>query len=717
MAENNSDLTSNKLGKNPLPAGKRSSFPLLENENERLDALYSYHILDTTEEKDFDDLTALASVICQTPIALVSLVDKDRQWFKSHKGLSVRETARDFSFCAHAIISPNRAMIITDATKDKRFSENPLVTGETNIVFYAGIPLVSSDGFPLGSLCVIDHQTRALSDDQVNSLTILAKQVIDKLELRRKIIELDKANEKLKIFFTQLEADHQKLNESELKLRSLILQAPVAIAILKGPEHLVESANEKILKIWGKDKRVVNKPFYKILPAPEGDLFLKILRDVYTSGISYYGYEAKTRIKTHGEFKDGYFNFVYQPLKDDAGVTHSIIIIATEITEQVVARKEVSENNALLFATNHELSTSNQMLINTNHELGETQLKLKQAMETGKMGSWSINPLTFEVTMSDFIKELFGFPLTGKITMEEILLTIDPEYRQMLIEVLRNAILHHLPSDTEYSIIQRITNERKWVKATGKIFYDSYGVANEYSGMFMDITERKLDELRKNDFIGMVSHELKTPLTSLYGYIQILNSRAEKAGNEFFVGALNKSALQVKKMTTMINGFLNISRLNSGKIALQKQSFKLDDLISITLEDIKLIQLSHTVTFIPSPPLTIFADLDKIGNVISNLISNAIKYSPVGSSITIQYQVLDNLVQLSVQDEGMGIKREDIVHLFERYYRVENENTHLISGFGIGLYLCAEIIKIHDGKIWAESEIGKGSVFHFSLPL
>ena len=172
--------------------------PLSLNEDERLASLRSYNILDTAAEKDFDELTTLASVICQTPIALISLVDTERQWFKSHIGLSASETPIEQSFCAHAIVSYNEIMIVDDARKDDRFADNPLVTGNPKIVFYAGVPLINEEGFALGTLCVIDQKKKHLSEEQTTALKVLAKQVVDKLELRRKITDLQIANQELR---------------------------------------------------------------------------------------------------------------------------------------------------------------------------------------------------------------------------------------------------------------------------------------------------------------------------------------------------------------------------------------------------------------------------------------------------------------------------------------------------------------------------------------
>lgn len=166
------------------------------NESERLQALRRYGLLDTPAEQAFEDLTQLASFICGTPISVISLIDADRQWFKSRIGMVDQETHRDLAFCAHAILQDG-VFVVPDATKDRRFVTNPLVTGDPNIKFYAGSPLITSDGMPIGTICVIDRVPRDLTPGQLSALEALSRQVMAQIELRKRYSDIEDAYEKL----------------------------------------------------------------------------------------------------------------------------------------------------------------------------------------------------------------------------------------------------------------------------------------------------------------------------------------------------------------------------------------------------------------------------------------------------------------------------------------------------------------------------------------
>jgi signal transduction histidine kinase len=173
------------------------SSPVHLPEIQRLSALDSYQIFDTEAEAEFDELASLASTICNVPIALITFIDSERQSFKSHHGTDMTENKRELSFCTHTIASSEEIMIVADARLDKRFADNPVVTGPAQIAFYAGVPLINEDGFALGTICIFDQQPHTITQVQISALKTLAKQVIDKLELRRKIRQLEKTNQDL----------------------------------------------------------------------------------------------------------------------------------------------------------------------------------------------------------------------------------------------------------------------------------------------------------------------------------------------------------------------------------------------------------------------------------------------------------------------------------------------------------------------------------------
>ena len=226
------------------------------SETERLEALRRYRILDTQPEQAFDDLTLLASYVCETPIALITLVDADRQWFKSKIGISATETSRSVSFCSHAI-QQTGLYIVADAATHERFRENPFVTGDPNIRFYAGAPLITPEGQALGTLCVIDSVPRTLNPAQIDALEALKRQVQAQLELRVNLLELgkalaqrDRAEAEQRALIGRLQASLDGLNKlgallpytSVCELNMVIPADPKAIpTITDGVNHLLDS--------------------------------------------------------------------------------------------------------------------------------------------------------------------------------------------------------------------------------------------------------------------------------------------------------------------------------------------------------------------------------------------------------------------------------------------------------------------------------------------
>jgi len=478
----------------------------------------------------------------------------------------------------------------------------------------------------------------------------------------------------------------KNLAASEQKFRRLIQQAPVAINVFRGHELIVESANERMLEIWNRTAEIEGKRFDEVLPEIADQPFIKILHGVLDSGLPYHGLESRAVIIKDNIPQERYFNFIYQPI-EEAGKISSILQVVTEVTEQVNARKEISEANT----------------------------RLSIAMDAGSLGSTEVDLASGTMKYNEQFRRIFGKKPDEDFVYSDMFEAMLPQYRDPIRELVSIAKENHSIYKGEYEIMWP-DGSVHWISAHGRARYDNQGKPVKMVGVLSDITELKADEQRKNDFIGMVSHELKTPLTSLTGYVQLLYSKAQKNGDSFASTALDKANNQLKKMTGMINSFLNVSRLESGKIHIEKQNFDLSGLVSEMEAEFKVTANSHHLVFEQIGEVLVNADRDKIGHVVTNLISNAVKYSPVGTTINITCKKEDSKATVSVSDQGSGIKKEDKDKLFERYYRVTDQSL-TIAGFGIGLYLCAEIISRHNGEIWLESELGRGSTFYFSLPL
>ncbi len=562
----------------------------------------------------------------------------------------------------------------------------------------------NSTGEPYGIL----HTASDVTDQ------ILGKQAIEKSEEQKQALAREQTlNEELTAINEELHATNEELNytrihlhnlnaeleeriikrikdlaASEARFRSLVEQAPIAIALFKSPDLIIDIANDRMLETWGKAADIHGKPLAMAMPELKGQPFIDILRDVLASGEPYYGYERWAQIIRNGKLVEGYFNFICQPIRDGNSNITSVLQVVSEITDQIRSRRE----------------------------LESAEKKLRLAIQSAGMGTWSANLDTDELTLDDKSKEIHGIAANQSVTLTESFALIQTQYRDIVESAIKNTIEQNKTFEQEYIIHPKDSSRSKWLKSTGITTYNKDGKPVTLSGTILDITEQKQDEQRKNDFIGMVSHEMKTPLTTISAYLQMLLIKVNQA-DKATVSMLQKSNKQIERMTTLINGFLNVSRLESGKIQIDEQRFDMAELVKETEEEIRTMYNSHHFIFHPVERTLVNADRDKIEQVIHNLISNAVKYSPANSTIHIACVTVDGVARVSIKDEGIGVRAEDIPKLFERYYRVKNDLSHLVAGFGIGLYLCSEIIHRHDGKIWLESEEGKGSVFYFTLPV
>ncbi|MEO3407600.1 ATP-binding protein [Mucilaginibacter sp. CAU 1740] len=500
-------------------------------------------------------------------------------------------------------------------------------------------------------------------------------------------------NEQLGNANRELSTANEGLAGSDARFRALVQDAPVAIFVLRGREMIFETVNDLMYRMLGKDNEIIGKTYAEAVPELVGQPFFELLDKVYLTGETFYGSEVKGTLTIEGKAKDGYFNFIYKPVKDETGQVYGVMCVAIDVLEQVEARKQL--------------------------EQAYTQVRLSK--EAAQLGTFDMDMLAGTMEWDRRCRELFGISHEGEVTYEgDFVQGLHPDDRERITRIIDDVFDRGKMNgvyDVEYRTVGMEDQRVRWVRAKGQVYFDEQNRPLRFIGSVLDITEQKQDEQRKNDFIGMVSHELKTPLTSLNAMVQLAQQKLKKSNDTFLANVMENAGRQLRKMTTMINGFLNVSRLEAGKIHIDPQPFTLDDLIREVIDELILGGTTHQIVMEDGPKIKISADRDKIASVISNLLNNAVKYSLRDTCITVACRIVSGAAEVSVRDEGIGIRQEDAARLFERYYRVQDKAFRHVSGFGIGLYLSAEIVEHHGGRIWVESQPGKGSIFYFSLPL
>ncbi len=255
-----------------------------------------------------------------------------------------------------------------------------------------------------------------------------------------------------------------------------------------------------------------------------------------------------------------------------------------------------------------------------------------------------------------------------------------------------------------------------WVDTTITPRLDEHGQPKKFIAIRHDITKRKELERQKDEFIGIASHELKTPVTSLKGYTQILHTRFIKQGNHDAAAFMAKMDGQINKLNSLIQDLLDVTKIQTGKLQFHIETFDVNLLASEVIESLQLTTDRHTLSLQGKVKKNITGDRERIGQVLTNLLSNAIKYSPYDSQIIVSLSATKAQAKICVRDFGVGIALDKQPLIFKRFYRVTGAKQDTFPGLGLGLFISAQLIKRHHGQIWVESTQGKGSLFCFTLP-
>ena len=278
-------------------------------------------------------------------------------------------------------------------------------------------------------------------------------------------------------------------------------------------------------------------------------------------------------------------------------------------------------------------------------------------------------------------------------------------------------VMRGLPkSERIVNYLDKKTNKSYWSNIKASPVYGDDGTIQYVVNIFSDITSRKEAEVRKDEFIGIASHELKTPLTSIKGFAYLLQKQLKKFGDRKAQLYADKINIYSDKINKLISDLLDVSRIHSGKMVMNREKILFDDFIKNVVEDLRASTETHMIETIGSSNAKIEGDKLRLEQVLTNLINNAVKYSPNADRVVVRIDNKNNQVICGVQDFGVGIPQSKLRHIFERFYRVE-ETSKQFTGLGIGLFISSEIVKRHAGNIWVESEFRKGSTFYFALPI
>lgn len=483
----------------------------------------------------------------------------------------------------------------------------------------------------------------------------------------------------------------KKIEESERRYQEIIHSSPALIATFEGENMEIKIANDSILEVWGKGKEIIGKPFLSVFPELAEQGFKEMLEKVYTTGEPYKAYERPVKLVRNGRVEELYFNFVFYPQRDLDGQITGIVDIATEVTPQAVLNKKVKESESH-FRQMADLMP--EKVINTDPE--------------GNVIYFNQHWLEYTGLSSEELKN------QGWTT------NIHPKDKSKFKEKWKQSLESGENLDLEIRIRSK-EGEYKWHLSRAEAVKDEAGNIRIWIATNTDIQRLKEEEKRKEDFLKMVSHELKTPVTSIKGYVQLLLSLLKTAQERKLSSlpvqpSLERIDHQITRLTRLISEILDLSRIEENKLELSKETFSLNELVDQTVQDIHFTNTQHKIEVFHKYKGHVNADKDRIGQVLINLITNAIKYSPENQEVHIDiHQKTEGTVTVSVRDRGIGIDKENQDRIFQRFYRITEEREDTYSGFGIGLYLANEIVQRHKGYMELQSKKGEGSEFSFTL--
>lgn len=487
---------------------------------------------------------------------------------------------------------------------------------------------------------------------------------------------------------TEFQLANKKILKSEQNLRNIILQAPVAMCLFREPNHILEIANKRMYEIMGKtEKEILGKPIFEGLHEAKDQGFEELLNGVYNTGKTYQANAVPVNLPRLNGIETIYVNFVYEAYTNPDGKISGVMAVAVDVTEQVLSKKEVEESSEKF------------------HTLADNIPNLAWMANPDGYVFW-YNKRWYEYTGTS-PKEMEGWGWQS---------VHDPGVLPTVLDKWKNSIEHGEAFEMTFPIKGADGIFRSFLTRIIPV-KNAEGNTIRWFGSNTDITKQIALENQKDNFIAMASHELRTPVTVLKTYTQILQKKLEDDGQLESAEHFSKMDAQINKLTGLVERMLDVTKMQTGTLQFQRTTFNFNDLIKETTDQLQITTRRHNIELHLHEHVTLHADRDRIGQVITNFITNAIKYSPNAVRVIVETTINDGNVLFSVKDFGIGIKKENHTKVFEQFFRVNNNDQNTFPGVGLGLYISSEIIKGEGGKLWVQSLPGEGSKFYFTLPI